>query len=241
MNHEFMLTNFERIIDTPDAIPHLRQFILDLAVRGKLVRQDPNDESGSEILRRFQFTKAKLVAKKAIRDGGPTSPLDRDDLPFATPMNWAWARIGDTSTVVTKGSTPTSYGHGYLSAGINFIKVESIVDGQLQPENIRSFISEETHNFLARSRLALGDILFSIAGSIGTCATVTEHILPANTNQALAIIRGSDMVFDSDFLLVCLRSSLSDLTVRRARGGAMSNISLEDVKNFIVPVPPAKE
>jgi len=241
MNPSQLLSHFDRISDAPDAIPCLRRFILDLAVRGKLVEQDSRDEAASELLKRIQAEKARLVKEGEIRREQPLPPIGIQELPSESPDNWKWARLGDTSTLITKGSTPTSYGHAFVPSGINFIKVESIKDGRLVSENVTSFISEQTHNFLARSRLAAGDILFSIAGSIGTCARVAPNILPANTNQALAIIRGTDLVFDAEFLLICLKSSIAHLVLAKARGGAMNNVSLDDIRNFVVPIPPLAE
>lgn len=241
MNPELLLKHFNRISNQADALPLLRRFILDLAVRGKLVAQDTNEEPASELLRRARAAKAQLQAKKLIRRDNAGSPVYHDHSPFSIPANWEWTRIGEVATLVTKGSTPTSYGHNFQSSGINFLKVEAIVDGRLLPQNVTSFITEETHSFLSRSQLRAGDILFSIAGSIGTCAYVPESIVPANTNQALAIIRGTELVFQPEFLLICLKSSVADLTLGRARGGAMNNISLEDVKDFMLPVPPAHE
>lgn len=241
MRPDLFLQYFDRISDAPDAIPRLRRFILDLAVRGKLVEQDPRDEPASELLNRIQAEKARLVREGEIRNELPLPPIEVQDLPVESPGNWKWARLGDTSMLITKGSTPTSYGHAFVPTGINFIKVESIKNGRLVPGNVTSFISEETNNFLARSRLVVGDILFSIAGSIGTCARVAENILPANTNQALAIIRGTDLVFDAEFILICIKSSIAHLVLAKARGGAMNNVSLEDIRNFVIPVPPLHE
>jgi len=242
MNAEQLLHNFERISEAPDAIKRLRGFILDLAVRGKLVEQDPGDEPATELLKRIGAEKARLVKAGEIRKPKPLPPINKEDIPVAEEIaGWTWIRLGEVSTLVTKGSTPTSYGHAYTSEGINFIKVESIRKGLLRPENITSFISDETNQFLSRSRLARGDILFSIAGSIGTCAVVTEIILPANTNQACAIIRGNQSAFVSEFLLKSLQSSVASSVMEKARGGAMNNVSLEDIKNFVVPLPPLAE
>jgi len=184
MNAERLLSHYERIADAPDAIARLRRFILDLAVRGKLVPQDPNDEPASELLKRFAAEKARLVKAGEIRKPKPLAPINSDDIPgYEEIAGWTWVRLGEVSSLITKGSTPTSYGHAYTDEGVNFVKVESIRNGVLRPENITSFISEETNQFLARSRLTCGDILFSIAGSIGTCAVVTEECLPANTKS----------------------------------------------------------
>lgn len=241
MNKELLLQHFDRISEAPDAIPRLRRFILDLVVRGKLVDQDPNDEPPVELLKRIQTEKARLLKVGEIRKQKSLLPIGKDSVPSVSPASWMWERLGNLSTVITKGSTPTSYGHAYTESGINFIKVESIKTGLLLSKNVTSFISEGTHNFLRRSQLETGDILFSIAGSIGTCAVVTQDVLPANTNQALAIIRGTQSVYEPAFLLSCIQSSVSQVVLDKARGGAMNNVSLEDIQNFIVPLPPLAE
>lgn len=105
------------------------------------------------------------------------------------PMGWQVKRLGDLTARITKGTTPTTHNRPFVDAGINFVKVESIADdGSILPDKF-SFIDEETHGFLGRSKLESGDVLITIAGTIGRVAIVTEDILPANTNQAVAIIR----------------------------------------------------
>ena len=241
MNAARLLAHFDRIADAPDAVPRLRRFILDLAVRGKLVEQDPKDEPASELLKRIAAEKARRLNKVKLRKQKILLPVHRGDIPVNDISGWIWVRLGEVSTMITKGSTPTSYGHVYTKEGVNFVKVESIRGGSLLPENIKSFIANKTHGSLARSQLAVGDILFSIAGSIGTCAVVTDQVLPANTNQALAIIRGTQAAFLSEFLLKSLQSSVAQSVVQKARGGAMNNISLNDIQNFVVPLPPLAE
>ncbi|QFY41712.1 hypothetical protein F6R98_02940 [Candidatus Methylospira mobilis] len=241
MNAELLLQHFDRISEVPDAIPRLRRFIFDLAVRGKLVEQDPHDEPAAELLKRIQAEKVRLVREGTLRRQKQLRTVDKDEVPNISPVNWKWERLGALSTLITKGSTPTSYGHSFTETGVNFIKVEAIKKGRLFPANVTSYISEATHNFLARSRLDDGDILFSIAGSIGTCAVVTKEILPANTNQALAIIRGTKLIYIPSFLLICIQSSVAQDVLDKSRGGAMNNVSLEDIQNFVVPLPPLAE
>jgi type I restriction enzyme S subunit len=241
MNPDWLLKHFEQISEAPDAVPRLRRFILDLAVRGKLVEQDPEDEPATEMLKRVAAEKRRLAEEGQIRKQKPLPLIREDEVPFNVHKNWKLVRLGEVSTLITKGSTPTSYGHSFVQHGINFVKVEAIKAGLLLPENITSHINSETHEFLKRSQLKSGDFLFSIAGSIGTCAVVTEQILPANTNQALAIIRGANLAFSLGYLSYSSSSDLLGFTVAKARGGAMNNISLEDVSNFILPLPPLAE
>src|SRR4051794_9260196 len=107
MNAERLLGHYERIADAPDAIPQLRRFVLDLAVRGKLVPQDPNDQPASELLKRIEAEKARLVKAGQIRKPKILPPVRRDDIPVKDIPGWIWVRLGEVSTLITKGSTPT--------------------------------------------------------------------------------------------------------------------------------------
>ena len=93
---------------------------------------------------------------------------------------------------ITKGKTPTSYGYDYTDSGVNFIKVESILESGKFDKSEFDHIGEEAHNHLSGSELIAGGILFSIAGALGKVAQIDESVLPANTNQALALIRIDD-------------------------------------------------
>ena len=98
-------------------------------------------------------------------------------------------QLASICEVITKGTTPSTYGFDFQDNGINFIKAESISsEGQFLKEKI-AFISEDCQEAFKRSQLLENDILFSIAGVIGRTAIVNKTILPANTNQAIAIIR----------------------------------------------------
>ncbi|WAU77580.1 restriction endonuclease subunit S [Acinetobacter sp. TR3] len=149
------------------------------------------------------------------------------------PVEWEKVALGNLATTITKGTTPTTMGFPFQSAGINFIKVESLGKNYIDKSLIYSFISEGAHEALKRSQLVSGDLLFSIAGTIGKTALVRDEDLPANTNQALAIIRGVSEFFDVDFLKYQLDFFVNTFK-EQARGGAMNNISLQDLKSFNV-------
>ena len=97
MNAEHLLTHFDRIADAPDAIPRLRRFILDLAVRGKLVPQDPNDEPASELLKRIAAEKARLVKTGEIRNPKQVLVIDAGECFFSAPRGWEWKRLSEIS------------------------------------------------------------------------------------------------------------------------------------------------
>lgn len=147
-------------------------------------------------------------------------------------------KLSEITSLITKWSTPTTYGYSFLSEWINFIKIENISNGVINKFSISAFISLEAHLFQKRSTLEDWDFLVSIAWTIGSIALVTKDILPANTNQALAIVRGYWNFVNKDFLRYIFLSSLSNWFKNKARGGALQNISLEDIKNIEIPLPP---
>ncbi len=146
--------------------------------------------------------------------------------------------VKELSKTITKGTTPTTLGFQFVDIGINFVKIENIsAKGDIVGE--LAHISAGCNDRLKRSQLQAGDILFSIAGSFGRISMVPKSILPANTNQALAIIRGlSDSIVPKYFIEV-LRSCLVSPQIEKfAKGIAQYNISLQELGNIIVPVPP---
>jgi type I restriction enzyme S subunit len=151
-------------------------------------------------------------------------------------------RLGEAVDRVTKGTTPTTHGYAYTNEGVSFLRVENLQNGVVDTSKVKTFISSDANRFLKRSSLESGDVLISIAGTIGRVAIVRDHDIPANTNQAVAIIRGAARRFEPVFLRYALESPLLHRHITgEARGGAMQNISLENVRNVIVPIPPFSE
>jgi type I restriction enzyme, S subunit len=171
--------------------------------------------------------------KRHIKQGAMQELLRSKD-------TWAVKTLGESCEIVTKGTTPTSIGRNFTGSGVNFLKAESISESGTQILSKVAFIDETTHKILKRSQLMDGDLLVSIAGVLGRIGKVEKDILPANTNQALAIVRlgdGSD--FYRNYLFYYLRSTIiekqiSDINVQAAQ----ANISLQNVKDFQIGIPP---
>jgi type I restriction enzyme S subunit len=152
------------------------------------------------------------------------------------PKGWEIATIEDITEIVTKGTTPTTIGGKFTASGINFIKVESLTEQGAFIKSKFGFIDEETNQLLRRSIIQEGDVLFSIAGTIGRVAVVTKDILPANTNQAIAIIRPNKV--DSNFLKLLMKSALiQNDTQSNVVQAVQANLSLGVIKatKFIKP------
>ena len=124
--------------------------------------------------------------------------------------------------------------------GLIFVKIENIYNNHIKTSSITQFITKETHDYLKRSQLHADDVLFSIAGTIGQVAIVHRDDLPANTNQAISIIRDPLKLLNTKYLSVILQSKPLNI-LSKARGVGIYNVSLEDIKNTKIPLPPLAE
>src|ERR1700723_4547781 len=116
MNSELLLAHFDRISGAPDAVPRLRRFVLDLAVRGKLVDQNPGEEPASGLMSRIEGRKLQLAGSR-VPTRHATESVSNDEVPFELPSNWIWVRLGDICSKTGSGSTPRGGKSVYQSAG----------------------------------------------------------------------------------------------------------------------------
>ena len=138
---------------------------------------------------------------------------------------------------VTKGTTPTTLGMSFTDEGINFIKGETILDNHGFDRSKLSFISEDTHEKLKRSQIENGDIVFTIAGTLGRFALVDESMIPANTNQAVAIIR-SKCIAPEYLYSFFLGNWHNDYYTKRIQQAVQANLSLGTIKSLPIAVLP---
>ena len=147
-------------------------------------------------------------------------------------------QLSEIVELITKGTTPTTLGYEFQDEGVNFFKIECFDENGGFIESKVAHISEECHKKMKRSQLKNGDILFSIAGAIGRVAIVTEEMLPANINQALAIIRISDeQVYLPYIKLILTLPIVIEQFERKKQGVAQLNLSLKDINEISIPLP----
>ena len=149
-----------------------------------------------------------------------------------------YVQLSEIAELITKGTTPTTLGYEFQDEGVKFLKIECFDENGGFIENKAAHISEECHEKLKRSQLKAGDILFSIAGAIGRVAIVSEEMVPANTNQALAIIRISDEQVYLPYIKLILTSPIViEQFERKKQGVAQLNLSLKDINEISIPLP----
>jgi len=152
--------------------------------------------------------------------------------------NWEVKRLGELSLVITKGTTPTTYGYRFTDAGIPFLRVEDVNNDLVNPKKTEYHISKETHEFMKRSKTEPRDILVTIAGTIGRVAHVPENAPEMNMNQAVAIVRLKPLV-NHLYVFYLLRTKELQRAMKFAEvTGTITNISLTTLKNLKIPLPP---
>lgn len=232
------LQKFDLFADTPDAVEKLRELVLNLAVQGKLVSQDPNDETADVLFRRIDAEREQLVSTKQFRPRELLGPLAKEDWPFSIPESWQWHRLADLCFLITDGAhhTPT-----YLPSGVPFLSVKDVSGGEIDFSNTR-FISEEAHIELCkRCRPERGDILFTKVGTTGIAVTV-EDSREFSIFVSLALLKFSQINLDRKYLKYMLNSPfVRKQSADNTQGIGNKNLVLRLINQFSVPLPPLAE
>ncbi|WP_130537140.1 restriction endonuclease subunit S [Thiomicrorhabdus indica] len=153
---------------------------------------------------------------------------------------WGFVKLNSVTSLITKGTTPTSIGHIFQVEGINFIKAESLANHRVDNSKTAK-ISAKCDDAMKRSRLMENDIVFSIAGTLGRTAIITSNDLPANTNQAIAIIRLADKRHVPFIHLSLNLSEISKYIRQVLSVGAQPNLNLQQVGEIKIKLPCIEE
>jgi type I restriction enzyme S subunit len=232
MNAERLLANFERISEAPDAIARLRRFILDLAVRGKLVEQDQEDEPAEELLAAISSESQQV---KGRRKASPRSAGQVSEGPFGVPSLWEWTQLGAIGDWGS-GSTPSRGRSDYYGGAISWFKSGELNDNKC----LRESDEKITHLALEQCSFRLnspGDVLIAMYGAtIGKLAILGEE---AVTNQAVCACTPCWGV-DTEYLYLFLLAQRDEFRLA-SEGGAQPNISKVKIVNTLIPLPPLAE
>lgn len=220
----------------------LRQKILDLAIHGKLVPQDPNDEPASVLLERIKAEKERLIKEGKIkRTKRSKAACDKPHYPYELPEGWCWCKL-ENIAYVASGSTPEK--SSFVSEGIPYIKMYNLRNQKIDFDYKPQYIKEEVHNGkLQRSRTEIGDLIMNIVGPpLGKLALIPKSLPQANFNQAAVLIRP---YLHKDIINIYLKAYLeemSEINSISTKGSAgQINISLTQSQNMRIPLPPLQE
>ena len=221
----------------------LRQKILDLAIHGKLVPQDPNDEPASVLLERIRDEKERLIKEGKIkRPKKIKTTSDKPHYPYELPEGWAWCKLDDLA-FYKKGPFGSSLTKAmFVSKGDDTYKVYEQKNAIQKDCTLGTYyISKEKYESLSGFAIQPFDIIVSCAGTIGETYVLPRNIQKGIINQALMLIRLYYRDIEQ-FYLLYFDFILKEEAKNSSKGTAIKNIPPFDVlKNFYIPIPPLKE
>lgn len=235
-----ILDNLATIIHAPNGINYLREMILQLAVQGKLVPQDENDEPAAVLLAKIQAEKERLIQEGKIKRQKPLPAITEEEKPFELPKGWEWVRLGDY-THIFSGNAFNSEDFNNLE-GILTVKITNIGVGEFIKtndflpriflDNYKSFLTRENDLLIALTRPYIADGL-----KVCTCPKEYDDAL---LNQRVAAIRA---FHSKDFLFFFLKSKtvLQQYQERFNGNGLQPNLKMSDITELLTPFPPLQE
>jgi type I restriction enzyme, S subunit len=225
MNANRLLSHFEKISDAPDAVDRLRRFILDLAVRGKLVEQDAREGTATDLLAQHRMV---------VEASGEMQP-------FLLPDCWVWVPVGVVCSKTGSGSTPRGGKAAYMSKGIPFLRSQNVHDDGLTLDDV-AYIDAATHSKMIGTAVHPDDLLLNITGgSMGRCCHVPSSFKEGNVSQHVAILRvaipGTQAFLHKCIISPFFQSLIFDEQTGAGRGGLPKN----RMDRLPVPLPPLAE
>ncbi|WP_461468238.1 restriction endonuclease subunit S [Melaminivora sp.] len=234
--------HFDLLLDRPEAITALEQTILQLAVRGLLVPQDPTDEPASALLQKIRAEKDRLIATGQIKQGKPLPPITDEEKPFGLPVGWEWVRINDLAEV--QGGIQKTQLRRPIQQHFPYLRVANVQRDALLLKEIERF--ELTLDELEKWRLITGDLLIvegnGSADEIGRCAVWDGSIDPCVYQNHLIRMRcfqQATMVFAKLFLNS--PSGMGEMKHLAITTSGLYSLSVGKIRNFAIPLPPLAE
>jgi type I restriction enzyme, S subunit len=222
-------------------VKKLRQQLLQDAVQGKLVEQNPKDEPASELLKKIKAEKQKLIAEKKIKQGKIQEAEKQEELIFDIPKNWTWCTLDEISKNITDGThqTPT-----YTKSGRIFLSAQNIKPFKFMPEE-HKFVSEEAYEDIIKNRKPeKGDILIARVGAgIGEAAVINQDI-DFCFYVSLGLVQPFKDFLNTDYLTLVINSPYGVKYAKgniSSKGGSAGNFNLGRIRSFLIPLPPLAE
>ena len=212
----------------------LKSKVLDLAMRGKLVKQDPNDEPASELLKKIKTEKAELIKEKKIKKTKPLPPITDDEKPFDIPDSWEWVRLGDVlkPEIYRKPNVDFMY--------IDIASVNNKINKVTNPTKI--IINKDKIASRARQVLSKNDILFSVVRPyLKNIAMVpnTKDVQVGSTG--FYVLKPYDLLNRHYLFYLMLSKYVIQNMTNKMRGDNSPSIRKSDLQNLLIPLPPIDE
>ena len=236
MNHETFFENLELLADAPNGVQKLREMILLLAVQGKLVPQNLNDEPASELVKLIAKERQNAILTKIIRKPQSLPSLVEEELPFDAPSGWTFERFGNLFNFIDyRGKTPEK-----VESGIRLITAKNIRMGYRQDQPME-FVTEKTYNkWMTRGIPKMSDLLFTTEAPMGNVCLVDLDEKFALAQRTINLHPFGEM--NSQYLMFAIMSPLiQGMISEKATGMTATGIKAAKLKLILIPLPPLNE
>lgn len=238
--------HFDTLFTTEASINVLKQTLLQLAVIGKLVPQNPNNETASELLKRIQAEKAKLVTEGKLKKEKPLATISDDKKPFVLPKGWEWAFIpqviSNEKYSIKRGPFGSSIQKShFVPTGYKVYEQQHAINDDFSLG--RYYLNEDKFNELKAFAVKPKDIIISCSGTVGKVAIAPDWMEPGLINQALLkLTLNEDILRNAYFKILFPAFYMKTDTLSDLKGTAQKNmVSVEELKNEPFPLPPLAE
>jgi type I restriction enzyme S subunit len=239
MSPERLLKHFDQISEAPDAVQRLRRFILDLAVRGKLVEQYPGDEPAAELLKRIEDKKSRFAKAGSIRTPKPLDPVGVTEVPFVIPISWEWIRLAEAGTVVGGGTPPSTDPDCFTSGGAGIAWLTPADLGKqtgLYVSHGARDLTEKGFSSSSAQLMPVGSVLFTSRAPIGYTAIAANEI---STNQGFKSV--VPFIMESSRYIALYFNAFATWIDGKASGTTFKEVSGKIVSSLPFPLPPLAE
>ncbi len=238
---DLLFPRFDELVRTPEDVHRLNEAILQLAVQGKLVAQDPNDEPTSELLKRIEATRQQLVQAKQVDRTRNSSSVQSSEHPFPLPRGWSATRLSALVSKLGAGSTPLGGKAVYENEGVKFIRSQNVWNDGLRLDDVAR-IPGNIHERMSGTTVMASDILLNITGaSIGRSAVVPNDFDVANVSQHVAIVRMVEPDLRWFVHLYMISSHFQRMIMSVEVGISREGLSMSRLQDFVIPIPPLAE
>ena len=213
----------------------MQKSILQMAIQGKLVEQQPEEGTGEELYRQIQAEKQKLIKEGKIKKEKPLPEIAEEEKPFDIPESWKWVHFSDVMDV-RDGTHDTPK---YVTDGIPLVTSKNLIDGRIDFETTKLISYTDAKAINLRSAVDDGDILFAMIGTIGNPVLVKKDRVFCIKNMALFKNISHELLY-MPYVLRILQKEQSNMK-KIASGGVQSFVSLRFLREYLLPLPPILE
>ena len=218
----------------------LKKSILQEAIEGRLVQQDPNDEPASVLLQRIREEKKRLVKEGKLKKKDLVeTPISEDEIPFEIPESWEWCRIGTIASVLGGKRIPAGRKLSQENTGHIYIRVSDMKEDTVSTDNLL-YVPEDIYPSISKYIINKDDVYITVAGTIGRIGKIPPELDGANLTENADRIVFTNI--NQDWLIKCLQSNfvqkqITDVTTKVGQ----PKLAILRIQNLLIPLPPLAE